>query len=88
VLTTLKYFRDEYEAHIKEKKCSARVCKELIHYFIVDEKCPGCGLCVKNCPQGAITFAGKKKPVILDQSKCIKCGTCFDVCKLEAIEVR
>jgi len=88
VLTTIKYFREEYEAHIKEKRCPAGVCKELINYFVIDEKCPGCGICVKNCPQGSITFMGKKNPVALDQSKCIKCGTCFDVCKLGAIEVR
>lgn len=88
VLTSLRYFRDEYEAHIKEKKCPAKVCKELISYHIIDEKCPGCGLCVKNCPVEAITFMEKKKPVILDQSKCIKCGICFDLCKLSAIEVR
>lgn len=88
VLTSLRYFRNEYEAHIKEKRCLAKQCKELISYHIIDEKCPGCGLCVKNCPVEVITFMGKKKPVILDQSKCIKCGICFDVCKLSAIEVR
>lgn len=88
VLTTLRYFRDEYEAHIKEKRCPAGVCRELIQYLIIDEKCPGCGLCVKACPEGAITLVEKKKPVILDQSKCIKCGTCYEVCKLEAIAVR
>ena len=88
VLTTIRYFREEYEAHIKYKRCPAGVCKALIHYYIVDEKCPGCGLCVKACPQGAITFMGKKKPVVLDESKCIKCGACYDVCKLGAIGVR
>ena len=85
VLTTIRYFRDEYEAHIKEKRCPAGVCKALIRYFIIEEKCPGCGLCVKACPQEAITFMGKKKPVVLDEPKCIKCGACYDVCKLEAI---
>jgi len=88
VLTTIRYFRDEYEAHIRHKRCPAGVCKELIQYFIIAEKCPGCGLCVKACPQGAITFVQKKKPVILDQDKCIKCGACYDVCKLGAIEVK
>ncbi|MBM3142354.1 MAG: NADH-quinone oxidoreductase subunit NuoF [Chloroflexi bacterium] len=82
VLTTIRYFKDEYEAHIKEKRCPAGVCKALIHYYIVEEKCPGCGLCVKACPQEAITFMGKKKPVVLDESKCIKCGACYDICKL------
>jgi len=87
VLTTIRYFRDEYEAHIKDRKCPAGVCKELITYQIIDEKCPGCGLCVKACPTEAITFMGKKKPVVLDQEKCIKCGACYDVCKLGAIKV-
>jgi len=88
VLTTIKYFRDEYEAHIKERRCPAGVCKELITYLIDEEKCPGCGLCVKVCPVGAITSMGKRKPVILDQEKCIKCGSCYDVCKLGAIIVK
>ncbi len=88
VLSTIRYFKDEYEAHIKDKKCPAGACKELITYLIDEEKCPGCGLCVKNCPVEAITFMGKNKPVILDQSKCIKCGSCYDVCKLDAIKVR
>ena len=88
VLTTLRYFRDEYEAHIKKKSCPAGVCKELITYLIVDENCPGCGLCVKACPTEAITFMGKKKPVILDQEKCTKCGACYDVCRLDAVEIK
>jgi NADH-quinone oxidoreductase subunit F len=85
VLTTLRYFRDEYEAHIKDKRCPAGVCKALVTYSIDEEKCPGCGLCVKACPVEAITPTGKKKPVILDQEKCIKCGACYDVCKLGAV---
>ena len=88
VLTTIRYFRDEYEAHIKEKRCPAGVCKALTHYYIIEEKCPGCGICVKECPQEAITFMGKKKPVVMDESKCIKCGVCCDVCKMGAIGKR
>ena len=85
VLTTIRYFRDEYEAHIRDKRCPAGVCKELVTYLIDEEKCPGCGLCVKDCPVEAITFMGKKNPVVLDQEKCIKCGACYDVCKLDAV---
>jgi len=88
VLTTIRYFRDEYEAHIRDKRCPAAVCKELITYSIDQEKCPGCGLCVKACPVEAITFMGKKKPVVLDQEKCIKCGACYDVCNLGAVIVK
>ena len=88
VLSTIKYFRDEYKAHIYEKKCPARVCRDLIQYYIIAEKCPGCGLCIKACPQEAITPMGKKQPVVLDESKCIKCGACYDVCKLGAIGKR
>ena len=87
VLTTIRYFRDEYEAHISDKRCPAGVCKELVTYLIDEEKCPGCGLCVKACPVAAITFIGKRKPVVLDQEKCIKCGSCYDVCKLDAIKI-
>jgi NADH-quinone oxidoreductase subunit F len=86
VLTTIRYFRDEYEAHIKDKRCPAGVCKALVTYSIDEEKCPGCGLCVKACPVEAITPTGKKKPVILDQEKCIKCGACYDVCNLGAVK--
>ena len=79
VLSTLRYFREEYEAHIKEKKCPARVCKELIVYYILPEKCVGCTKCLKECPTGAIS--GDTKYVhVIDQEKCTKCGTCFDVC--------
>jgi len=87
VMSSLKYFRDEYIAHIKDKKCPAKVCKPLITYNI-SEKCPNCGLCVKACPVQAITPVGKKQPVVLDQSKCIKCGSCYDVCKLNCVIVK
>ena len=87
VLSTIRYFRDEYEAHIKDRRCPAGVCKELISYSIDEEKCPNCGLCVKACPSGAITPRGKKQPVDLDQEKCIKCGACYDVCNLCAVKI-
>ncbi|HIH97456.1 MAG TPA: 4Fe-4S binding protein [Thermoplasmata archaeon] len=87
VLSTLRYFRDEYNAHIMDKKCPARVCKALIHYSIIEEKCTGCGLCAKKCPQGAI-IGERRKPHVIDQSRCIKCGICFDSCRFDAIEVK
>jgi NADH-quinone oxidoreductase subunit F len=78
VLSTLRYFRDEYDAHIKGS-CPAKVCKDLVTYYIAPDKCQACGLCLKNCPVGAIS--GKKEVVhVIDSGKCIKCDTCFDVC--------
>ena len=87
VLTTIKYFRDEYEAHIKEKRCPAGTCRELIGYYIDENLCKGCGVCKKNCPLNAIT-GEKKKAHVIDQDKCIKCGICMDSCKFDAIIVR
>lgn len=86
VLTTIKYFRDEYEAHIYEKKCPAKKCHALITYEIIPEKCPGCGLCAKYCPTEAIS-GEKKKPYVIDNEKCVRCGLCMKVCRLDAISV-
>jgi len=79
VLTTIQYFRDEYEAHIKEKRCPAYVCKELVSYYIDPAKCQACMICLRNCPAEAIS-GGKNQIHVIDQSKCTKCGTCFDLC--------
>lgn len=87
VLTTIRYFRNEYEAHIYEKRCPAKKCQALITYAIIPEKCPGCGLCVKYCPVEAIT-GERKKPHIIDKEKCIHCGLCMSVCHLDAISVQ
>jgi NADH:ubiquinone oxidoreductase subunit F (NADH-binding)/(2Fe-2S) ferredoxin len=87
VLTTIRYFREEYEAHIKDKRCPAGVCKALFHYEIDEEACTGCHLCAIKCPQEAIT-GEKKVPHQLDQDKCIKCGICYDACKFDAIIVK
>lgn len=86
VLSTLRYFRDEYEAHIKDKKCPAGVCLELIQYSIDEAKCTGCEVCKKECPQGAIS-GQKKEPHKIDKKICIKCGICLEVCKFDAIVV-
>jgi len=86
VLTTLRYFREEYAAHIQERSCPALVCKDLIAYTIDPRKCVGCLLCLKNCPVEAIS--GKRKEIhVIDQERCVKCGACFDVCppKVKAV---
>ena len=79
VLTTIQYFRDEYEAHIKERRCPAKVCKDLISFYIEPDKCQACMICLRNCPVGAIS--GDKGLIhVIDQGKCTKCGTCLDLC--------
>jgi len=85
VLTTIRYFRDEYEAHICKNKCPAGMCKSLITYLIDPEFCKGCGLCAKKCPQQCIS-GEKKKPHVIDKEKCIKCGMCMDICKFDAVK--
>jgi NADH:ubiquinone oxidoreductase subunit F (NADH-binding)/Pyruvate/2-oxoacid:ferredoxin oxidoreductase delta subunit/(2Fe-2S) ferredoxin len=87
VLTTILYFRDEYESHIRDKKCPAGVCKALFHYEIDEAACTGCTLCAKKCPQEAIS-GKKKEPHSLNQDLCIKCGICYDACKFNAIAIR
>ena len=91
VLSTLHFFRDEYVAHVVDKKCPAGVCKDLLEYTIVKDSCMGCSLCSRKCPVGAISVTdyipeGKKRPAFeIDHSKCIKCGACMDSCKFKAI---
>lgn len=84
VLSTLKYFRDEYIAHVVDKKCPAGVCKHLLSYRIVEDKCKGCTACARNCPVGAIS-GSVKNPHVIDNEKCIKCGACMEKCKFNAI---
>ncbi len=84
ILSTLKYFREEYEAHIRDRKCPAKVCKDLLTYSILDATCTGCGACKRACPAGAIS-GEKKKPHAIDPEKCIKCGACFDTCKFASV---
>lgn len=84
VLTTIKYFREEYEAHIKEKRCPAHSCPALLTYSIDAEKCTGCTLCARKCPVDAIS-GNKKEPHVIDNETCIKCGHCFDACRFDAV---
>ncbi len=85
VLTTLKYFRDEYLAHIVEKRCPARVCKDLLHFTIIEEKCVGCSVCARICPVETIYKVGGQKKYYIVEDHCIHCGSCVDACKFDAI---
>jgi len=86
VLTSIKYFRDEFEAHIRDKKCPAKVCKKLIIYEVNEDTCTGCTVCAKNCPVDAIT--GERKELhFIDQELCIRCGVCYTKCKFDAIKL-
>ena len=87
VLSTIRYFRDEYEAHIFDKKCRAGVCRNLFEYFIDEDLCNGCTLCRVKCPEEAVS-GEKKKPHKIDAEKCIRCGICYTLCKQEAVIVR
>jgi NADH:ubiquinone oxidoreductase subunit F (NADH-binding)/Pyruvate/2-oxoacid:ferredoxin oxidoreductase delta subunit len=86
VLTNILYFRDEYEAHIRDKKCPSGVCKPLFHYEIDEENCTGCQVCFRKCPQEAIS-GEKKKLHTIDQEKCIKCSICYEACKFDAVKI-
>lgn len=86
VLSTLHYFRDEYEEHIVQKRCPAGACKELIRFTILEEACKGCGICAKHCPTSAIT-GELKKPYTIHQDVCIRCGNCKVKCPFGAIHV-
>jgi NADH-quinone oxidoreductase subunit F len=87
VLSTIRYFRDEYEAHIFEKKCRAGVCRDLFEYYIDEAMCNGCTLCLVKCPEEAVS-GEKKKPHAIDLAKCIRCGVCYSLCKEDAVCVR
>lgn len=84
ILTTLRYFRDEYDAHVKEKRCPSKVCTQLLHFTIVPDLCRGCNLCKKGCPSGAIS--GELKGIYkIDPEKCTRCGSCETVCAFNAV---
>jgi NADH:ubiquinone oxidoreductase subunit F (NADH-binding)/(2Fe-2S) ferredoxin/Pyruvate/2-oxoacid:ferredoxin oxidoreductase delta subunit len=87
VLSSIRYFREEWEAHINEKRCPALVCKPLVNFYILPEKCQGCGICLKSCPAEAIT-GGKRMVHVIDQNKCIKCGTCLEKCPTKFSAIR
>ena len=84
VLTTLRYFHDEYEAHIRDRKCPAKVCLALVEFGIDPDKCTGCGLCVRACDAGAISGRSKEAHRV-DGSRCVRCGKCLTVCRSDAV---
>ncbi|MGD8818445.1 MAG: NADH-ubiquinone oxidoreductase-F iron-sulfur binding region domain-containing protein, partial [Acidobacteriota bacterium] len=86
VLSTLRYFRDEYEAHVYEKRCPAKICRGLITYSVDEEVCTGCMVCARNCPADAIT-GEKQKVHVIDPELCTRCGMCLQVCKFDGIKV-
>jgi NADH:ubiquinone oxidoreductase subunit F (NADH-binding) len=86
VLTALKWFREEFEEHIYERKCRANVCKDLRAYVISAERCTGCMVCLKKCPEDAITGSARE-PHLINQDKCTRCGICYEVCKFSAIDM-
>ena len=86
VLTTIKYFRHEYDAHIRDHKCPAKECSALLTYSINPDACKSCGACAKKCPVHAIT-GEKKKPYVIDPTICIRCGSCRNACRFGAVEV-
>ena len=87
VLSTLEHYRDEYEAHVRDKRCPARQCVSLLHYEILPDQCTGCTACARKCPVACIA-GERRQPHTIDQAKCIKCGACFAACKFGAIERR
>ena len=87
ILSSLAHFKDEYLAHIVDKKCPSGTCKDLISYWILEDKCIGCTVCARKCPVGAISGARKEVHVI-DQNACTQCGVCYESCRFDAIEIR